>query len=512
MRTNLPVTQNEYFLTEGTTLMSTTDTQSHITYANSAFIAASGYDEASLTGKPHNVIRHPDMPSAAFADMWFTLQHGQSWTGMVKNRRKNGDHYWVRANVTPVYHHDTLTGYISVRHTARRDEVEATEKLYEKAKKNKLKYRRFYKGLLVHRGMFAFLSLHRRLSTSHRLHMSVGITALAMFGLVWLQPDREVQSGALIMLFILLACWLNRQIARPVSSIVQQMQRVIAGRNIDYQHLNRVDDIGMMMRLVNQSGLNLRSLVDDVSAQINGTGIISREVATEGTTLKARAEETAAALQQTAAAVEEIAGTVRQTAEATGDVSNMAHSTSRSAQEGEAMLRKTLSVMESVSQDNRQIGDITGVIDHIAFQTHILALNAAVEAARAGEAGRGFAVVAAEVQHLARHSATAAKEIKCLIEKSVISVDAGVENVRQTEAHLTTMIGDVLSMSSLINEISHATREQTVGLSLINDAISRISTMTNTNTTMADSIASAAGDLNARTSRLKQAVSVFGGG
>jgi aerotaxis receptor len=101
MRRNTPVTQNEYLLNEGSTLMSTTNTHSHITYANSAFIEASGYKEENLLGEPHNVIRHPDMPAEAFGDMWFTLQQ-ESWTGLVKNRRHNGDHYWVRANVTPV--------------------------------------------------------------------------------------------------------------------------------------------------------------------------------------------------------------------------------------------------------------------------------------------------------------------------------------------------------------------------------------------------------------------------
>ena len=97
---NMPVTQHEYSLNDNAILMSTTDIQSHITYANSAFITASGFEEELLTGQPHNIIRHPDMPPAAFADMWYTLQQGDSWTGIIKNRCRNGDHYWVRANVT----------------------------------------------------------------------------------------------------------------------------------------------------------------------------------------------------------------------------------------------------------------------------------------------------------------------------------------------------------------------------------------------------------------------------
>lgn len=511
MRRNSPVTQNEYFLNDGTTLMSTTNTQSHITYANSAFIAASGYKEEHLIGEPHNVIRHPDMPPEAFADLWYTLQQGESWTGLVKNRRHNGDHYWVRANVTPVYQNDTLTGYISVRNIPSREEIEASEKLYDRVRNNEIKGHRFYKGLLVRRGIFSFLSIFKRLSTSKRVNYAILVSALLAFAAPFLLPGAIFQSSALILLFILLAMYLNAQVCRPVKTIVKQMQRVVSGRKTDYYHFDRVDEIGLMMRLVNQSGLNLNSLVDDVGAQINGISDISQRVATEGNALQARSEETAGDLQQTAAAVEEIASAVKQTAETAGEAILMADQTSTSAYNGETIMKQTIGMMQSVSQDNSQIVDIIGVIDRIAFQTNILALNAAVEAARAGEAGRGFAVVAAEVRHLAQHSASAAKEIKALIEKNVASVNAGVHMVEQTETHLTAMIGNVLNMSALIKEIGHATQEQTQALTPINESISRIGVMTHNNTGMVDHVTQAANHLTQRTTRLQQAIAVFGG-
>src|SRR5471030_698546 len=115
MRSNLPVTQHEYELSDDATLMSITDTQSHILYANNAFIQASGYKPEEILGQPHNIVRHPDMPPQAFADLWATVKAGRSWTALVKNRRQNGDHYWVRANVTPVVRNNHLTGYMSVR-------------------------------------------------------------------------------------------------------------------------------------------------------------------------------------------------------------------------------------------------------------------------------------------------------------------------------------------------------------------------------------------------------------
>lgn len=510
MRDNGPVTQKEYFIGERMTLMSTTDRKSHITYANSAFIDASGYEEEFLQNKPHNLIRHPDMPSAAFADMWFTLQQGQSWTGMVKNRRQNGDHYWVRANVTPVYTHDNLTGYISVRHMAKREEIATAEKLYKKARDNQLKRHRFYKGLLIHRGVFSFLSLFKRMSTPARINTAVIATFCLSLGLLFF-AHQMLHAVGLAVLFSLLALYLHVQISRPLNTIVSQMQRVVSGRKADYIHFDRVDNIGMMMRLVNQSGLNLNSLVDDVSTQIEGISGISQKVSSEGDALQARSEETSDALQQTAASVEEITSAVQQTAETAGEVMVMAEQTSLSAQNGEAMLKETIDMMQSVSSDNNQIVDIISVIDRIAFQTNILALNAAVEAARAGDAGRGFTVVATEVRNLALHSATAAREIKALIEKNVASVNSGVERVKHTEAHLTEMISSVLKMSSLINEIGHATQEQTQALGLINDAISRIGNMTSHNTGMVETVTGSAENLTSRATRLQKAIAVFGG-
>lgn len=125
MRNNQPVTQHEYDFPDDATLMSTTDANSYITYANAAFIQVSGYSGEEIEGQPHNLVRHPDMPKEAFADMWATLKSGEPWTALVKNRRKNGDHYWVRANAVPVMRNGQPTGYMSVRTKASRDEIAA---------------------------------------------------------------------------------------------------------------------------------------------------------------------------------------------------------------------------------------------------------------------------------------------------------------------------------------------------------------------------------------------------
>ena len=179
MRNNQPVTQREYEFAADATLMSTTDTQSHITYANAAFIAVSGFDREDIMGQPHNMVRHPDMPTQAFADMWATLKAGRSWTALVKNRRKSGDHYWVRANATPIVRAGRVTGYMSVRTKPSRAEIEAAEALYRDFREGRAGNRRFHQGLIVRTGALAWLSSLQvmpvrwrlRLNSSHRSAM-----------------------------------------------------------------------------------------------------------------------------------------------------------------------------------------------------------------------------------------------------------------------------------------------------------------------------------------------------
>ncbi|QJT80744.1 PAS domain-containing methyl-accepting chemotaxis protein [Kosakonia sp. MUSA4] len=511
MKRNTPVTQKEFLLNDGTTLLSTTNTHSHITYANSAFIDASGYSEDQLMGEAHNIIRHPDMPPAAFGDMWSTIQQGDSWTGIVKNRRLNGDHYWVRANVTPVYQQGQLTGYISVRNIPTREEIDASAELYQQANENKLRGHRFYKGLVVRRGLFSFFSIFQRISVSKRINLGTIITAALLVALQFVPFGAAEKAGSTIIILGLLSVFLHSQISRPLKIVLEQMQKVVSGREGDYVRFNRVDEIGLLMRLVNQAGLNLSSLVGDVSTQINGIRVISGRISSEGESLQRRTEETSGELHQTAAAVEEIASAVRQTAETAAEAMVRADEASTSAMESGNVMKKTIGMMQSVSADNSKIVDIISVIDSIAFQTNILALNAAVEAARAGESGRGFAVVAAEVRNLAQHSASAAREIQTLIEHNVANVKSGVEMVANTETHLTAMIDSVINMSTMIKEISTATNEQTQALELINQSVSRIGTMTHNNTSMVEQVTSAAEDLSERAARLHRAVHVFGG-
>ncbi|WP_192458821.1 methyl-accepting chemotaxis protein [Musicola keenii] len=510
MRVNSPVTQQEHVLDANTTLMSTTDVNSHITYANSAFIRISGFDETELMGEPHNVVRHPDMPIEAFADMWYTLQQGDSWTGLVKNRRKNGDHYWVRANVTPVYHNNRLTGYISVRNPPTQEEVRQVEPLYEAVQNKQARNIKFYKGLVVRTGVLSILSLFQKLPVSWRLRAAVfasGIipAALALYG---------VNAVAIAVIAILLIggldVFLQRHIAVPLKTILQQAQQVVSGRKSDNIRFNRVDEIGLLMRVVNQFGLNLHSLVDDVGTQINGMQDVCQQLVDNNEALSRRTEETSMNLQQTAAAIEEITVAVQQSAETATQATHMSESASQSARKGGDIMQETINMMEDISSASRKVVDIIGVIDSIAFQTNILALNAAVEAARAGVQGRGFAVVAAEVRSLAQHSASAAREIKTLIDANMTSVMNGNALVEKAGNHISDIVNEVHQVATMIREISNTTQEQTSALSLINDSIAQIEQMTAGNTDMVEQSMEVAAGLNSQATRLTDAIHVYG--
>ena len=145
------VSQHEYSLDDDTTLMSTTDLNSYITHANDTFVQVSGYELDELIGQPHNLVRHPDMPKAAFADMWATLKRGEPWSGIVKNRRKNGDHYWVRANAVPMVRDGKVTGYMSIRTRATAGEIAAVTPLYQALNEGRCN-KRVDTGLVVRKG------------------------------------------------------------------------------------------------------------------------------------------------------------------------------------------------------------------------------------------------------------------------------------------------------------------------------------------------------------------------
>ena len=513
MRNNQPITQREYEFPADATLMSTTDTQSHITYANAAFIAVSGFERDEILGQPHNMVRHPDMPTQAFADMWATLKAGRSWTALVKNRRKTGDHYWVRANATPIVRGGRVTGYMSVRTKPSRAEIDGAESLYREFREGSAGNRRFHQGLIVRTGVLAWTSWLQVMPVRWRLRLAViGMAGLAVAGAAITGVAGAALAGfaaGATVLGALASLFLEAQISRPLEQVLRQALSVAAGQPGENVQFNRVDEIGMILRAVNQSGLNLRSLVDDVSEQVGGVQTASSEIAQGNGDLSARTEQTASNLQETAASMEQMNSTVKNNADTARQAAQLASSASESAATGGAVVGRVVGTMEEITTASKRIADIIGVIDGIAFQTNILALNAAVEAARAGEQGRGFAVVAGEVRSLAQRSAEAAKEIKGLIGASVEKVESGARQVDEAGRAMSEIVEQVKRVNDLIGEISNATIEQSSGIGQVNIAVSQLDQMTQQNAALVEQSAAAAESLKGQASRLVESVGVF---
>ncbi len=237
MKINQPVTQREYEFPAGATLMSTTDNQSHITYANDAFIEVSGFTREEIHGQPHNLVRHPDMPQEAFADMWATLKGGEPWTALVKNRRKNGDHYWVRANATPVVRNGKTTGYMSVRTKASREEIAAAERLYQDFREGHAGTRRFHKGLIIRSGVMALKSVFQTLSVRSRIRSALVATVPGMaLGAACVGVSGAALGGVVAVaaaLAFAASLWLEAQIAQPLEEVNAQALRVVAGEHTE---------------------------------------------------------------------------------------------------------------------------------------------------------------------------------------------------------------------------------------------------------------------------------------
>ncbi|WP_433705141.1 methyl-accepting chemotaxis protein [Paraburkholderia sacchari] len=513
MRNNQPVTQNEYEFPDDATLMSTTDTQSYVTYANAAFIQVSGFSQAEIQGHPHNLVRHPDMPKEAFADMWATLKGGEPWSALVKNRRKNGDHYWVRANATPVVRNGQPVGYMSVRTKASREEIASAEALYREFREGKAGSRRFHKGLIVRSGLMGWISAFKTMRVRWRIRSAL-LTLVPLMGLAaWLLGLRTYAlggiTGAALLASLLVAFWLESQISRPLEKVLEQALRVASGESQKAVHMDRVDEIGMTLRTVSQLGLMFRWLIDDVSEQVINVQQAINEIAQGTDDLSKRTEQAAANVQQTATSMTQMTATVKSNAETTLQANTLSSSASDAAAKGGEAVSHVITTMNEITDSSKKIADIIGVIDGIAFQTNILALNAAVEAARAGEQGRGFAVVAGEVRALAQRSSNAAREIKDLIGESVGKVEAGSKMVDEASRTMDDIVAQVKRVSDLIAEIRFATEEQSSGVTQVDLAVSDLDTITQQNAALVEQSTAASDSLKQQAARLVEAVSVF---
>ncbi|MFA9219108.1 MAG: methyl-accepting chemotaxis protein [Sphingomonadaceae bacterium] len=308
------------------------------------------------------------------------------------------------------------------------------------------------------------------------------------------------------------AWWLWRGLMRQLGgepAYAAQVVAQIAAGNLRVPIALRRGDSVSLLAAMGRMRDQLGQVVSTVREGAERLAAASAEIAQGNQDLAGRTEQQASALEQTAASMEQLAATVRQNADGARQANQLAQSASAVAADGGAVVGQVVRTMGQIQQSSQQIGDIIGVIDRIAFQTNILALNAAVEAARAGEQGRGFAVVATEVRALAGRSAEAAHQIKALIGASLERVDEGSALVQQAGSTMTHLVASIGQVTTIMGEISDASREQAAGVAQVGQAVSQMDQATQHNATLVEEMATAAVSLHAQAGELVQVVSVF---
>ena len=515
MRNNGPVTNTEYVLPDDEVIITHTDPGGRITYANPAFVTSSEFSLEECLGQPQNIVRHPDMPREAFADMWQTIRAGKSWTGIVKNRRKSGGFYWVRANVTPMVDRGRIVGYMSVRVKPTRQEISQAERIYAGIRAGQTGSLRISEGRIVDSSLRGIVARVANPSLRVGTWLVVGIqsalmAAAAIVNLIAHGPAAVTAISALCASVALTNLfYVQRNVVQPLLKLRRAAFRIASGDTRTRVVDEGVLCTGAVAKALEQVRVKLDGVLKDNMLAAGQVRDGVDEVVAANANLSMRTSEHAAGLEETVASLEQITATVARNTESARQAAQLAVQSSTATARGREVVSEVSATMGAITESSKRIGEIVGIIDGIAFQTNLLALNAAVEAARAGEQGRGFAVVAQEVRSLAQRSAASAKEIKELIELSTHTVTRGSQLATQAEESMAQVVASVKRVTDVIAEIEVASREQAAGIELINRAMSQMDKITQQDAEMAQELSETAQGLQRQSEQMLAAISAF---
>lgn len=512
MRLNLPVTTHENNYSDDEVLMSATDLKGRIIYVNKSFARVCRYKPEEMLGQPHNMIRHPDVPAAAYQDLWRNLQKGRLWTGVLKNRCKNGDFYWVRANVTPVYQANKIVGYISVRVKPSAAEISLAEKVFAGYKQQRPTHV-FYRGVLLRKGLLGLVSKAKMLSWPSKVWGVLGLSSLIWLGLLLADGWRGVELLRLVLPVAVLnlgvGWFFGGHYMRPLHGLIHQAYSSAVGLESKQAILARGDAISALQQAVVQTGLNMRTFIDDVDQMLKGVGLAAQEIAAGSQQLSVQAENAAQQIQPTQVSMQElhaIVATNSQNITAAGELAKVAGVNCTDTAE---LVAATAQQIAQINSANQKISSIVDVINGIAFQTNILALNAAVEAARAGEEGRGFAVVANEVRSLAQRSSNSAKEISSIIGEVVELATGSSDLAQQTVAAMQVTKGQNEQVNSLIATLAQTSHSQMQELDKVQRAFAVLGDLTASTAAMSEEYAATVHSMEEQIQDLSRALAIF---
>lgn len=449
-------------------LISTTNLDGVITYANPEFCEVAGYEIDELVGKNHSIVRHPDMPKAAFNDLWANAKNDDPWMGLVKNRCKNGNYYWVQAYVTPLFDADgAKVGYQSVRTKPSCEQVQRAEIVYKRLRSKNVKLKS--------------TSLNQRV---------LGFTLL-LFLLACLTvflPISSVYQACLVLLCAIFSLFYIQSALKPLQDLKENSQSIYSNLITQYVMAENMNEIGaasistlmMQARLktvigrVEDSIDTLTHFMDDTQQAIHQTskGIEQQNIETD---------MLASAATQMSATAHEIAENTSQTSQATNKTAQLANNGKFIVSEMVEGIRNLVSEVQHAGASSEElkvkavaVEQVVNIINEIAEQTNLLALNAAIEAARAGEQGRGFSVVADEVRILAKRTQDSTSEIRNTIEaiqsqvSETVTVmtrcsEHAVENIKRAEnvgCAFDDVNGAMLNITDRSTQVAAASEQQ----------------------------------------------------